>query len=109
MSEQCHCGHCQPTRCYSMPQRRIGILGFDSAQGLDLIGPADVFSSDAFAAPEFREGDEPPFEVVVIGVRAKKFTASNGVEFTARYTLPTNAALDTLIVPGGSGLRRGDE
>ena len=92
-----------------MPQRRIGILGFDSVQALDLVGPADVFGSDALAAPEFKDDDEPPYEVVVIGVRGKKFTASNGVQFTARYTLPTKTALDTLIVPGGSGLRKGDE
>ena len=92
-----------------MPQRRIGILGFDSLQALDLIGPADVFGSDALAAPEFRQAGELPYEVVVIGVRNKKFTASNGVQFTARYTLPTTTSLDTLIVPGGSGLRQGDE
>lgn len=92
-----------------MPQRRIGILGFDSLQALDLVGPADVFGSDALAAAEFKDGDELPYEVVVIGVRGKKFTASNGVRFTARYRLPTTIALDTLIIPGGSGLRRGDE
>ncbi|HKW49292.1 MAG TPA: helix-turn-helix domain-containing protein [Gemmatimonadaceae bacterium] len=92
-----------------MPQRRIGILGFDSLQALDLVGPADVFGSDALAAPEFKDGDELPYEVVVIGVRGKKFTASNGVQFTARDSLPTNIALDTLIIPGGSGLRKGDE
>jgi transcriptional regulator GlxA family with amidase domain len=92
-----------------MPRRRIGILGFENLQALDLIGPADVFGSDALAAPEFCDGTEPPYEVVVIALRGKKFTASNGVQFTARYTLPTNTALDTLIVPGGSGLRQGDD
>lgn len=92
-----------------MPQRRIGILGFDSVQALDLVGPADVFGSDALTAPEFKSDGERAYEVVVIGVRGKKFTASNGVQFTARYTLPTRTTLDTLIIPGGSGLRQGDE
>jgi len=92
-----------------MPARRIGILGFDNVQALDLVGPADVFGSDALAAPELRQGGEPPYQVVVIGLHGKKFTASNGVQFTTRYTIPTKIALDTLIVPGGSGLRQGDD
>jgi transcriptional regulator GlxA family with amidase domain len=90
-----------------MPQRRIGILGFQNLQALDLIGPADVFCSDALAAPQFRDDGEPPYEVVLIGVDRKRFTASNGVQFTARYLIPTTTTLDTLIVPGGSGLRSG--
>lgn len=90
-----------------MPPRRIGILGFDDVQALDLIGPADVFRSDALAAPDFCDGKEPPYEVVVIGVGAKQFTASNGVQFVAHHLLPTRIALDTIIVPGGSGLRAG--
>lgn len=91
-----------------MPVRRIGILGFENLQALDLIGPADVFGSDALAAPEFREDGTPPYEVVVIGVEGKRFTASNGIEFTARHVIPTTMALDTVIVPGGSGLRSGE-
>jgi transcriptional regulator GlxA family with amidase domain len=92
----------------SMPVRRIGILGFENLQALDLIGPADVFGSDALAAPEFREGNASAYEVILIGVGGKRFTASNGIEFSARYVLPTSTPLDTLIVPGGSGLRSGD-
>src|SRR5689334_18967053 len=92
-----------------MATRRIGILGFDDVQALDLVGPADVFGSDALAAPELDVGGERPYEVVVIGLYGKKFTCSNGVQMSARYTIPTKTALDTLIVPGGSGLRRGDE
>lgn len=85
-----------------MPPRRIGILGFDNVQALDLIGPADVFGSDALG------GSEPPYEVAIIGVGRKRFTASNGVQLSAHHLIPTAIALDTLIVPGGSGLRSGD-
>ena len=84
------------------PPRRIGILGFENLQALDLIGPADVFRSDALAGPE------RPYEVVVIGIDSKRFTASNGVQFSTRHLLPTTIPLDTVIVPGGSGLRSGD-
>jgi transcriptional regulator GlxA family with amidase domain len=91
-----------------MATRRIGILGFANLQALDLIGPADVFCSDALDAPAYRDGGAPPYEVVIIGVDSKRFTASNGVQFSARYTLPTSTRLDTLIIPGGSGLRSGE-
>ncbi|HXT17016.1 MAG TPA: helix-turn-helix domain-containing protein [Gemmatimonadaceae bacterium] len=87
--------------------RRIGILGFENLQALDLVGPADVFCSDALSVPEFAVDGEPPYELVVIGVDSKHFTASNGVAFTARHVIPTSTELDTLIVPGGSGLRAG--
>lgn len=91
-----------------MPTRRIGILGFENLQALDLIGPADVFGSDALAAPEFSDDGELPYEVVLIGVERKRFRASNGIEFGASHLLPTNTPLDTVIVPGGSGLRSGE-
>jgi transcriptional regulator GlxA family with amidase domain len=91
-----------------MAPRRIGILGFDNLQALDLIGPADVFCSDALSAAGFRQEGEAPYEVVIIGVDRKRFIASNGVQFAARHLIPTATPLDTLIVPGGSGLRSGD-
>jgi transcriptional regulator GlxA family with amidase domain len=86
-------------------RRRIGILGFEHLQAMDLIGPADVFRSDALEAPEFAADGEPPYEVVLIGVDKRRFTASNGVEFHAHRVIPTSIQLDTLIIPGGRGLR----
>lgn len=89
-----------------MSVRRIGILGFDSIQALDLVGPADAFGSDALAAPEYLIDGSPPYEVVIVGLAGKRFAASSGLEFHARHVVPTNLRLDTLIVPGGAGLRR---
>jgi transcriptional regulator GlxA family with amidase domain len=88
-----------------MAARRIGILGFDGLQALDLVGPADAFRSDALDAPELRDGG-PPYEIVVIGLHRRRFTASSGLTFTTAHVVPTNVQLDTLIVPGGEGLRR---
>jgi transcriptional regulator GlxA family with amidase domain len=86
-------------------RRRIGILGFDQLQAMDLVGPADVFRSDALEGPEFAVDGEPPYEVIVIGAFGQRFTASNGVRFHASKVIPTGVQLDTLIVPGGRGLR----
>src|SRR5579864_3148457 len=90
-----------------MSVRRIGLLGFDSIQALDLVGPADAFGSDALAAPEYSPNGEPPYEVVIIGLTSTRFAATSGIELHARHVVPTNAPLDTLIVPGGAGLRNG--
>jgi len=92
-----------------MTQRRIGFLAFDGVQALDLIGPADAFASDAFQALAAESGDEVPphpYEIVIIALRGRRFTTSSGIVMRADTTVPTNVSLDTLIVPGGAGLRR---
>jgi transcriptional regulator GlxA family with amidase domain len=90
-----------------MAPRRIGFLAFDGVQALDLIGPADAFASDAFQGlAGLDDPHERPYEVVIIGLHAKRFTASSGIVMRADTTVPTAIRLDTLIIPGGAGLRR---
>jgi transcriptional regulator GlxA family with amidase domain len=94
--------------------RRIGFLGYDLVQALDLIGPSDAFASDAFAADHPGGAGEmdgslparPPYEIVIIGLTGKRFVTSSGITMHADVAVPTPIKLDTLIVPGGSGLRR---
>ena len=43
--------------------RRIGILGYDGIQALDLVGPAETFA----AAPPRKDGTAE-YEIVVIGM-----------------------------------------
>jgi transcriptional regulator GlxA family with amidase domain len=94
--------------------RRIGFLGFDLVQALDLIGPSDAFASDAFASEVAGDGGEaagtlparPPYEVVIIGLTGKRFVTSSGIIMHADVAVPAPIKLDTLIVPGGAGLRR---
>ena len=88
-----------------MALRRIGFLGYDSVQALDLIGPADAFASDAFGRIESLETPEPVYEVVIIGLIGRRFTTSSGIAMMADTTIATRVDLDTLIIPGGSGLR----
>jgi transcriptional regulator GlxA family with amidase domain len=89
-----------------MPTRRIGFLGYQGLQALDLVGPADAFTSDALRSPEYSSDGKPPYEVIVIGLESKRFVAASGIEFRASHVVPSNVRLDTLIVPGGSGLRK---
>ena len=87
-------------------RRRVGFLGFDGIQALDLVGPADAFGSDAFDDLADLNGDGTrPYEIVVIGLTRRRFTTSSGLTMQADYIADSPVALDTLIVPGGAGLR----
>jgi transcriptional regulator GlxA family with amidase domain len=71
---------------------------------LDLIGPSEAFGS---AVVEEKDGSpRHAYEIVVLGLTQKPFTAANtGVVFKPHATLDRAPKLDTLIVPGGPGLR----
>ncbi|HTU01684.1 MAG TPA: GlxA family transcriptional regulator [Candidatus Sulfotelmatobacter sp.] len=86
-----------------MNPKRVGFLGFDGVTALDLVGPAEVFATAVSPEPEC--GDQALYEVVTIGVSRKPFTSDSGLVFRAAATLEGAPALDTLIVPGGAGLR----
>lgn len=91
-----------------MTRRRIGFLGFDGVQALDLVGPADAFGSDAFGGESGEANgtiSQSPYEIVIIGLHGKRFTSSAGITMQADVVVPTAIRLDTLIIPGGAGLR----
>lgn len=90
---------------------RIGFLAFDGMQALDLFGPADAFASDAFTSlAESEFGAHGPYEVVVIGLERRAIRTSAGATIHADVVTSHAAArsldLDTLMIPGGAGLRR---
>jgi transcriptional regulator GlxA family with amidase domain len=78
---------------------RVAILGFDGLQTLDLTGPLDAFSS----ANELRRGG---YETLVVSLDGKPFTSEAGLKVTPDCALAEAGLLDTLILPGGAGLRR---
>jgi len=80
--------------------KRIGLIGYEGITALDLVGPAEVFASATVGA-----AGGPGYEVVVLGAARRSFRAESGVAFTADRLLRDAPALDTLIVPGGRGLR----
>src|SRR5215475_7803314 len=88
-----------------MTPRRIAFLGFDGMTALDLVGPAEAFAS------AFLEDDGGPprrcYDVRVIGLNRSPFVGQSGVVFKPTDTLETAGPIDTLLIPGGPGLRRG--
>ena len=82
---------------------RVGLLGFEGLMALDLVGPIDAFTT---ASVEGNNGERVScYEVVVIGLTGRPFTSESGVVFKPHKTIKTAPPLDTLIIPGGKGLR----
>lgn len=81
---------------------RIGILGYDGIQALDLVGPAEAFA----ATPG--DAGVPPYEVVIIGLERRRFTSETGITMYADATTSSRLRLDTVIVPGGQAMRQAD-
>jgi transcriptional regulator GlxA family with amidase domain len=71
---------------------------------LDLVGPMETFA----AATQIGIGGAPAhcYETIVIGQTGNPFTAESGLTMQPHCALADAPTLDTLIVPGGVGLRR---
>lgn len=82
--------------------RQIVFLGYDGITALDLSGPAEVF---AVADGWLRERKRPGYALRVLSLDGSSFKAENGLRFVADALLAGPLAADTLIVPGGQGLR----
>ena len=91
---------------FSMAPLRIGFLGYENANALDIVGPAEAFAS------AFRDNGKGKFErcyeVSIIGLTRRSFAAESGIVFQPTATIETAPKLDTLIIPGGCGLRLPD-
>src|SRR5579859_1140539 len=78
---------------------RVALLGYEGLQTLDLTGPLDAFSS----ANELRRGG---YETLVVSLDGKPFASEAGLKIAPDCALAEAGLLDTLILPGGAGLRR---
>jgi transcriptional regulator GlxA family with amidase domain len=87
-----------------MKPTRVAILGFPGAMALDIVGPFDAFSVATIFDDDQRS--QPCYEVFIIGLKKAAFVAETGLVFLPHKILDTAGAIDTLIVPGGVGLRR---
>jgi len=85
---------------------RVGFLGYEQTNALDLVGPAEAFAST------FRDNGKGKLErcyrVSIIGLTRRSFATESGVVFQPTATVENAPKLDTLIIPGGCGLRSAD-
>lgn len=77
---------------------RIGILVFDGVDILDSGGPYEVFLTASRLA--VRDGDEPPFSVVLVSPGGADVTAYGGMRLTGLTDVAVVGALDVAVVPG---------
>jgi transcriptional regulator GlxA family with amidase domain len=84
---------------------RVGVVGFDEVTALHLIGPAQAFA--AATLDDGYGGRVPCYQVQTIGVFSDRFGAEDGlISFEAAHTLSLAPEVDTIIIPGGRGIRR---
>ncbi|HTW77916.1 MAG TPA: helix-turn-helix domain-containing protein [Terracidiphilus sp.] len=86
-----------------MKQRHIVIVGYAGVMGLDLIGPLEVFGNARFRSSR-GEGDHG-YRVTTAAIQARTFRSEFGLTITADQCLSSTRDVDTLLIPGGCGLR----
>jgi transcriptional regulator GlxA family with amidase domain len=87
-----------------MNPKLVGLLGFDGVAASELTRAADVFAA---ATLHGGYGNRIScYQITVIGFSSECFRAESGVVFRPDSTLETVSELDTVVVPGGDGLRR---
>lgn len=79
--------------------RRIAFVGYDDITSLDLIGPLEAF------AVANQSAGQRAYDLLVVSRTGGIFRGENGVRFCADASFASAPAFDTLIVPGGAGLR----
>jgi transcriptional regulator GlxA family with amidase domain len=81
--------------------RKVLIVGFPGVQGLDLVGPFEVFTSASLAVSGQGKGGYQP---VVASVDGRPVTTETGLTFAAVELPDPCEPVDTLILPGGRGV-----
>jgi len=89
-----------------MMPKHVVIVGYQDLMSLDLAGPLEAFSSARIKnAKGATEATEPGYKVTIAALGAKSFSSESGLRITAACLLSSMRQIDTLIIPGGRGMR----
>ena len=83
----------------SIPAKRIGLVGFDGVAAIDLVGVLDAFS-----IANWQEEPER-YETLVVASADRPFRSESGLRLHPDTAFDSAPAFDTIVVPGGAGLR----
>jgi len=87
-----------------MNPKRIGFLGFEGVAASDLTRAADAFTGVTL---DGGYGNRIScYHLCTIGFTSECFRSESGIAFRPDGTLETVSELDTIVVPGGDGVRR---
>jgi transcriptional regulator GlxA family with amidase domain len=81
----------------------VGLVGFDRVTAFHLFGLADAFS--AAALDDGYGGRIACYEVSIVGLNREGFRTESGVTIATDSDLRDAPPFDTIIVPGGPGIR----
>jgi transcriptional regulator GlxA family with amidase domain len=84
---------------YGRP-KRIGFLLFEDITALDLVGPMEAFASACVP-----QSSKRCYELTTIGLTKREISAESGLILKPQVTLGDCPRLDTLVIPGGRGMR----
>lgn len=86
-----------------MAPLRIGFVGYENANALDLVGPAEAFASALRTADNGRA--ETCYSISIVGLTKQPFVTESQIVFHPTMAVADAPKFDTLIIPGGRGLR----
>jgi transcriptional regulator GlxA family with amidase domain len=89
-----------------MNPKVIGFLGFDGINSLDLAATMETFAAANKEGPN--ASSHGRYELIVIGVSGKTFVSEAGIAFTTEQTIGATLRLDTIVIPGGTGIRKSE-
>jgi transcriptional regulator GlxA family with amidase domain len=75
------------------------IIGYEGCTALDLTAAAETFHTAAYL------GDARPYNAITASVDGKAFDTGSGLRVSPEFSLDSIDTIDTLILPGGAGLR----
>lgn len=82
--------------------RSVLILGYSGVQGLDIVGPFDVFTGATMQlAAQQRPGG---YDVRLVSMDGRSIATMTGLEFVAAAPPDPRAPVDTVVIPGGFGV-----
>jgi transcriptional regulator GlxA family with amidase domain len=81
----------------------VGILGFDGVAISAFAGPLETFA--AAQTDNGAGSGQRCYDTMLIGMTSKTLVSESGVPIRAQRTFQNAPALDTIIIPGGIGLR----
>jgi transcriptional regulator GlxA family with amidase domain len=84
--------------------RNIGVIGFNGVNAVDIVGPLEAFAS-AGREDYTRKESRGCYALHVLGLSEAPFRTESGVRMLPEHSLHDAPSLDTIIVPGGWGLR----
>jgi transcriptional regulator GlxA family with amidase domain len=85
-----------------MKPRRVALIGFDDVNALDLVGPIEAFAS---ARVEGNHDFRPGYATSLLAFSGRPFRAESGITIKPDQLTTSRLDIDTLIIPGGAGLR----